>query len=62
MATTTRYKDLLDYTVSYKTVWSGIAVAFAFGVAGLIAWSQLKPPGEDERARQEVVRSSARLG
>jgi hypothetical protein len=50
----TKYKDLLDYTVSYRSVWTMIGVFFAFLVAGLIAWTELKPPGEDETARQDV--------
>ena len=50
----TKYKDLLDYTISYKTVWTTIGLVFAFGVAGLIAWGRMKPASADELARQEV--------
>jgi hypothetical protein len=55
-----RYKDILDYTVAYKTVWTIIGVIFALGVAAAIAWHELKPPTEEERARQEV-KSAERL-
>ena len=50
----TKYKDFLDYTISYKTVWTTIGIVFAFSVAGVIAWSRMKPASEDEKARQEV--------
>lgn len=54
MANGTRYKDLLDYTVSYKAVWTTLGFVVAMGVAGWLAWDQFRPPGEDERARQDV--------
>lgn len=60
MAVKTKYKDLLDYTVSYKAVWTVFGVLFAFGVAGAIAYTRLKPKSEDEKARQEV-KSAERL-
>ena len=60
MATKTKYKDLLDYTVSYRAVWTILAVVFALGIAGLIAWGRLKPPSEEMTARQDV-KSAERL-
>ena len=54
MASKTKYKDLLDYTISYKAVWTVIGVAFALLVAGVIAWGRMKPAGDDEKARMEV--------
>ncbi len=47
-------KDILDYSIRYRTVWTMVGVAFALGVAGLIAWTELKPPSDEEKARQEV--------
>ena len=60
MAANTRYKDLLDYSVAYKTVWMIMGVAVAIVVAGWFAWQRFKPPGEDERARQ-VIKEASRL-
>lgn len=47
-------RDILDYTIRYRTMWTIVGVLFAVGVAGLIAWNELKPPSEEEKARQEV--------
>ena len=60
MAAKTKYKDLLDYTISYKAVWTVIGIIFAFGVAAAIAYARLKPASEDEKARQ-VVKAAERL-
>ena len=60
MASSARYKDLLDYSVSYKTIWLILGVAVAVTVAGWFAWQRFKPPGEDERARQ-VIKEAQRL-
>jgi hypothetical protein len=49
----TRYKDLLDYTITYRAAWSFVAFLIVLGVAGYLLWSQIRPPGEDEQARQE---------
>jgi hypothetical protein len=47
-------RDILDYTIRYRTLWSIVGVAFAVMVAVAIAWQELKPPSEEEKARQEV--------
>jgi hypothetical protein len=47
-------RDILDYTIRYRTMWTIVGVLFAVVVAGLIAWQELKPPSEEEKARQEV--------
>jgi hypothetical protein len=60
MARDTGYKDLLDYTVSYKTVWSIFGVAVAVAVAGWFAWQRFKPAGADEQARQ-IIKEATRL-
>lgn len=60
MARDSGYKDLLDYSVSYKTVWSIIGVVVAVAVAGWFAWQRFKPAGVDEQARQ-VIKEATRL-
>lgn len=60
MAANTRYKDLLDYSVAYKTVWTVLGLGVAVVVAGYFAWQRFKPPGDDEKARQ-VIKEAARL-
>lgn len=47
-------RDILDYTIRYRTLWTVVGVLFAVLVAGLIAWQELKPPSEEDKARQEV--------
>lgn len=54
MASNSRYKDLLDYTVSYRRVWTGVGLLVMLSVASLLAWNRFRPPSEDERARQDV--------
>ena len=60
MARDSGYKDLLDYTVSYKTVWTITGVLVAVAVAGWFAWQRFKPAGADEQARQ-VIKEATRL-
>lgn len=50
----TRYKDLLDYTISYRAVWTVLGFMVVIAVASYLLWSELRGPGEDEKARQEV--------
>jgi hypothetical protein len=61
MPTPTRYKDLLDYTVSYRAVWTILGLAVISLVAGWFIYDKMKPPGEDEKARQELKAASRLL-
>ncbi|MEM7244871.1 MAG: hypothetical protein AAF533_05975 [Acidobacteriota bacterium] len=54
MASSTVYRHLLDYTVTYRTLWTFVGVVFAFGVAGWFAWQRFQPPGPEERSRREI--------
>ena len=47
-------RDILDYTIRYRTMWTIVGVVFAVVVASLIAWQELKPPSQEEKARQEI--------
>ena len=56
MARDSGYKDLLDYTVSYKTVWTIIGLVVALGVVGWFAWQRFKPPlPGDSRIRYQRI-------
>ena len=55
----TKY-GFLDYTVSYKAVWTGLGMVVAGLVATVFILERVKPPREDEKARQEL-KSAERL-
>ena len=60
MARDSRYKDFLDYTVTYKSMWTIVGLVVALAVAGWFAWQKFKPAGPDEKARQ-VIKDAGRL-